>query len=137
VITVVFASHGRLAEAVLQTVETIAGRQPHVAALGLLPGVEPHEFEAGLAGLLAAGSPVLVLCDLRYGTPYNVAMRLSANRGDVRVLSGLSLPMALEAALSADDSAVDGIDAHAARILDAAVRDLGVVTAQNAVDDRA
>jgi mannose/fructose/sorbose-specific phosphotransferase system IIA component len=134
VITVVLASHGRLAEAMLQTVETIAGSQQHVAALGLLPGGEPHALEAGLAELLAREKSLLILCDLRYGTPYNVTMRLSAGRPGVRVLGGLSLPMALEAALSAD---VDDVDELAARVVHAAVRDLGVATAQSAVDDAA
>lgn len=125
VITLVFASHGRLAEALLQTIEGIAGRQPHVEAFGLLPGVEPVEFAARLDAFVRRCNEgaVLVLCDLRFGTPYNIAMRMAAQCANVEVLSGLNLPMGLEAALGVQDEP----DVHrlAQRVRDAALRDLG------------
>lgn len=124
VITLVFASHGRLAEALLQTVEGIAGRQPHIEAYGLLPGVEPAEFTERLSAVVrrCVQRPVLVLCDLRYGSPYNIARRFAAECENVEVLSGLNLPMGLEAALAAHEET--DVRRLAVRVRDAALRDL-------------
>ncbi len=125
VITLVFASHGRLAEVLLQTIEGIAGRQPHIEVCGLLPGVEPAEFSERLNAVVqrCAQNPVLVLCDLRFGTPYNIARRFAAECANVEVLSGLNLPMGLEAALGAQDET--DVRLLASRVREAVLRDLG------------
>ena len=124
VITLVFASHGRLAEALLQTVEGIAGRQAHIEAYGLMPGVEPTEFAERLRATVqrCEHGAMLVLCDLRYGTPYNIARRFAAECANVEVLSGLNLPMGLEAALAARDET--DVRRLASRVREAARRDL-------------
>lgn len=124
VIPLVFASHGRLAEALLQTIEGIAGRQPHIEAYGLLPGVEPSEFADRLSAVVRRcdRGPLLVLCDLRFGTPYNVARRCAAECPQTVVLSGLNLPMGLEAAFAAQDET--DVARLALRVRDAAMRDL-------------
>lgn len=123
-ITLVFASHGRLAEALLHTVEGIAGRQPHIEAYGLMPGVEPNEFADRLRAKVqrCEQGAMLVLCDLRFGTPYNIARRFAAECANVEVLSGLNLPMALEAALAAQEE--QDVRRLAVRVREAAMRDL-------------
>lgn len=118
---VILAAHGGLAQALLATLETIAGQQPHVHAVGLAPGATPDEFASDLARAVKRGQPALVLCDLRFGTPHHAALRLSAQRQDVRVLTGVNLAMLLEAALSVD---IETLAALAARAQSAAQNDL-------------
>jgi mannose/fructose-specific phosphotransferase system component IIA len=118
---VIVAAHGGLAQALLATLETIAGQQPHVLAVGLAPGATPDDFARDLAHAAKRDQPALVLCDLRFGTPHHAALRLSAQRLDVRVLTGVNLAMLLEAALSVD---IETLDALAARAQSAAQNDL-------------
>ncbi len=121
VIHIIVAAHGGLAQALLATLETIAGQQPHVQAVGLAPGAAPDDFAADLARAAKGDQPVLVLCDLRFGTPHHAALRLSAQRLDIRVLTGVNLAMLLEAALSVD---VNTLDLLASRAQLAAQNDL-------------
>ncbi len=120
---VILAAHGALAQALLATLETIAGPQPHVRAVSLAPGATPDDFARDLARAAKPDRPVLVLCDLRFGTPHHAALRLAAQRQDVRVLTGVNLAMLLEAALSVD---VETLDALAARAQVAAQNDLDI-----------
>ena len=120
-IQVIVTAHGALAHALTQTLTLIAGAQAHVMAITLPEEDEPAAFEHLLARALDAhNGPALVLCDLRGGTPHNVAVRLGAQRPRVRVLSGASLPMLLEAALSNERD----IDALTRQVRAAALLDL-------------
>lgn len=120
-IHVIVAAHGGLAQALLATLETIAGQQPHVHAVGLAPGATPDDFARDLARAAGRDKPALVLCDLRFGTPHHAALRLAAQNNAIRVLTGVNLAMLLEAALSED---VVTLDALAARAQIAAQNDL-------------
>jgi mannose PTS system EIIA component len=104
-INLILVAHGGLAEALLRAAEAIVGPQVGVWALGLGADEAPSALYERLRPVLSALQPddaVLILADLKGGTPYNVAMMLateqSANRRPI-VIAGVSLAMLVEALL--------------------------------------
>ena len=108
-VTVIVAAHGELAEALVSAAALIAGPRPDVVGLGLAPGETPSMFEARLAAAVAAGGAVLILADLFGGTPWNASMRLARGRPELRVVSGVNLPMLLEVVLARDGAGLDAL----------------------------
>ncbi len=129
---IVLAAHGPLASAFLASAELICGPLPNVVAVPLEPADSPETFRDRL--VQALGDPaeaVLILTDLRGGTPHNVAFTLLRDFPRAVLVSGMNLAVLIEAATSLrslDDAAVD----H----LVAAGRD-GLVAARPVVAERA
>jgi mannose/fructose-specific phosphotransferase system component IIA len=123
VIRIVIAAHGPLADALRETGVLIAGRAAQISACGLALEQSPEDYERELAGLCASGtaSGVLVLCDIAYGTPHRIALKLAHADSRVRVLSGVNLPMTLEALLGSDEHDAPAL---AARVIEAATADM-------------
>lgn len=94
---VFLTSHGQLAEGVASGFEFIAGKSEKLMVLELdQAGIGSYREQ--LLNLLDNESePVLILADLKGGTPYNEAFKYYlAHPYKVRVISGLNLPMLLE-----------------------------------------
>lgn len=93
-------SHGSLASGLLDAAEMILGRQEQIKAVGLLPQDSPEGFQETIRTLvkeLDSGEGVLILADLFGGTPVNAAAYLVSEKLNVEVVTGVSLPMLLEA----------------------------------------
>ena len=69
-------------------------------AVGIMPGQSPDAFSQALEGLLRSveSEPTVVLIDLLGGTPYNMAAR-HVLRDGVECVTGVNLPMLLEAVM--------------------------------------
>jgi mannose/fructose/sorbose-specific phosphotransferase system IIA component len=101
---IVIAGHGALASALLSTAEMICGAIPDVAAVGLQPSETPDHFAEGLRAAVGHDHRrVLVLADLLGGTPFNIASAIARRSPRVVCISGVNLPMLVEAALSEGD----------------------------------
>lgn len=94
---VLLTSHGHLAQGVASGFEFIAGKT------GYIKVVELDEAGIGLyrerlTHLLSSETdPVLILADLKGGTPYNECFKYYlAHTEKVRLVSGMNLPMLLE-----------------------------------------
>lgn len=107
---VLIISHGDLAEAMLESAAMICGAAPEheVTFLGLFPGDSPESFEKKILDVLSAwaGKDVLVLSDLRSGTPFNVAARLMQSHR-FQHISGVNLALVIEALMSRDMMSVE------------------------------
>jgi mannose/fructose-specific phosphotransferase system component IIA len=123
VIRIVIAAHASLADALRDTGVLIAGRADQIRACGLAPEQSPEDYARALAVdcALDGAAGALVLCDIAYGTPHRIALNLAHGDARVRVLSGVNLPMTLEALLGADE---DDVVALAARVIEAATADM-------------
>ena len=100
---IVIAGHGTLPAAMLATAELICGEIPDLAAAGLEPTETPDHYAEGLRAAIGHDHrPVLVLCDLLGGTPFNVASAIARRSPRVVCVAGVNLAMAVEAALAAD-----------------------------------
>lgn len=95
-IQIILASHGDFCRGLKQTVEMIAGKTDNLKIESFRPGQDPDayrvEFEKALGN--DKKTPILVLVDLKGGTPYNTAMYLSQSY-NLKVITGVNLPMLL------------------------------------------
>lgn len=94
---VLFVSHGKLAESMLESAEMIVGPQPDVKTLCLNPEDTPEFFCEKISDILEIweDEDVMVLSDIRSGTPFNAAASLM-QRFDFRHISGINLGMLIE-----------------------------------------
>lgn len=99
---IILASHGRLAEGLLDTLNIFSNDPEQVQALCLMPGDDVAEFLDRLKGTIDSvdtGDGVVVFCDLLFGSPCNLSARFLndpeyADR--MQVITGMNLPMVLE-----------------------------------------
>jgi mannose/fructose-specific phosphotransferase system component IIA len=116
-VSIIVACHGPVAAALKASAEMICGPLPSVAAVGLEADDSPEVFEERLgAAVEAAGGQVLILADLVGGTPHNVAAVVLRGRPKAALVSGVSLGLLIEAALtlrSVDRAAIDELVARA------------------------
>ncbi len=110
-VAVILACHGPVGTALKASAEMICGPLPRVSAIGLGPDDSPEEFARRLeAQVDGTDGPVLVLADLVGGTPHNVAAQVLHGRPNAALVSGVSLGLVIEAAVSlhsVDDGAID------------------------------
>lgn len=115
---IVVVGHGPLAAGLLASAEMICGPIDGIAAVGLRAHETPDHFgEALRAAIGHDDRSVLVLADLAGGTPFNVAAAIARRSPRVICLSGVNLPMLIEAVLGIerlDDDAVERL-LHAGR----------------------
>ncbi len=92
----ILVAHGRLAEELKSTAESIAGPAPDVVCLsnaGKSPEGLAEEVQAALAGI--DGIP-LVLVDLAGGSCLAAVRRALRHRPEVPVVAGMNLPLVLD-----------------------------------------
>ncbi len=99
-IGIVVLSHGNMAEGMLHSVQFLHGKAEGVKSLCLYPTQAVEEFDAQLRDVIAEvdeGEGVLIFTDVNGGTPANRALVIAAQRADIEVISGVNLPLLLEA----------------------------------------
>lgn len=101
---IVIATHGELANGLVNSLELIMGKQKNYATIGLFHGDSVEMFSETLEEKvheLDDGSGVLILTDLFSATPYNRAAYLinqeKEGRCNIQLLSGVNLPMLVQA----------------------------------------
>lgn len=108
-IGIMVVGHGAMAEELINSVAMIMGRVPLLRAVGLrsdqgLDDLE-REIEKGWRGLEEGGAEqVLILVDMFGGSCSNVAARMVSEKeaNQAAVITGVNLPMVLEAAIDRD-----------------------------------
>lgn len=103
---IIVMTHGTLSEGIVDAAELITGPVTQVETLSLRREDNVNDLNAALLAALDrvdTGDGVLVLADLLGGSPCNVAS-MNLRERSYRVLSGVNLPMFIEA-LSSRDSA--------------------------------
>ncbi|MCB5954040.1 PTS sugar transporter subunit IIA [Enterococcus sp. CWB-B31] len=98
----ILMSHGKMAYETYQSAKMIVGELADIAAVSMQEQDGMAGTQEKLTALLneAGDAPVLVIADLKGGTPCNVAMMAMGMKENMRVISGLNLAMVLEAVLS-------------------------------------
>ena len=116
----ILMSHGRMAEETLASTQMIVGELADAAIVSMTAEDGLSGTQAKLAAILkeAGNVPTLVLADLKGGTPCNVAMMAMGTYP--RVVAGLNLAMAIEAAVSPVEN-VDELAAYLTQIGQSAV----------------
>ncbi len=103
---ILFVGHGDLPKAMVSSVQMIIGPNPDLFNVCLSPDDGKDEFAAKLKGLedkLESYEKVIVFSDLLGGSPNNVSFEQYYQDDRFEIISGMSLAMALTAALSSSD----------------------------------
>lgn len=108
---VILASHGSYAAGLRESAEMILGEQDNLTVLGLYPGETLENFSEKIAQVIREAEvpeQVLILTDLRSGTPFNAAVMAAMKYGSV-CISGTNLPLLLEVLSTRDEGAIEEI----------------------------
>jgi mannose/fructose/sorbose-specific phosphotransferase system IIA component len=98
---VLFVGHAELPDGIRSAVEMIMGPQKRLSTVQLGPAADPAEISRQIEQALDAmdvdrEAGALILADLPGGSPSNAAAAVFLQRRYLRLVAGLSLPMALE-----------------------------------------
>ncbi|MEB3363527.1 hypothetical protein SDC49_07625 [Lactobacillus sp. R2/2] len=129
---ILLTSHGHLAQGIASGFEFIAGKSDYIMILALDErGI--GSYRDRLQELLDGETePVLILADLKGGTPYNESFKYYlAHTERIRVVSGLNLPMLLELVPQLSDNTT--LDEAVQTVLQAGTN--GIAVAQDQQDD--
>lgn len=104
-IGIVVTGHGAFASGMVGSFRMIAGNQEHVCELAFEEGENLQAFDDKIRqtvqGAIDKYGQVIVLTDLKGGTPFNHVMLEYSEHPAVKVLAGTNLSMLLEGAMSA------------------------------------
>ena len=118
-ISILLASHGRFAEGLLDAVSMIIGEADEVVAMGLFPGDDINAFNEDVVKKcleMGVEDGVLVLSDLFGASPCKAS--IMCLKPEVRekikfvAVTGMNLPMALEAVTSRSYMDLDELTDH-------------------------
>lgn len=112
-IGIVIATHGMLARELLNTSQMLFGRTENLITICYMP---EHSIDTLLENMLNALNEmremkvVIIFCDMKGGSPCNIALRMAKTDNRVKVVSGVNIPVLLELlSLRDDESSVDVI----------------------------
>jgi len=106
---IIIVTHGKLAQALLETAEMIMGSQEYIGAIVFEAGQDVSNLQEKIQQMLCKmpkNDEALILVDLRGGSPYNAAAMVAMTMPKVKVVTGVNLPMLLEILSSRDLDAV-------------------------------
>ena len=121
-IGIIIASHGKFAEGIHQSGSMIFGEQEKVQVVTFMPNEGPDDLYEHFNNAIAqfdADDEVLVLADLWSGSPFNQASRVMGENPDrkMAIITGLNLPMLIQAYTERLMDATAGVDKVAANII--------------------
>ncbi|MDN6070419.1 MAG: mannose/fructose/sorbose PTS transporter subunit IIA [Lactococcus plantarum] len=121
-IGIVIASHGEFAEGIHQSGSMIFGEQEKVQTVTFMPSEGPNDLRAKLDAAIAtfdADDEILVLADLWSGSPFNQASAVIGENPDrkIAIITGLNLPMLIQAYTERMMDAAAGVDQVVANIM--------------------
>lgn len=121
-IGIVIASHGEFAAGIKQSGSMIFGEQEKVQAVTFMPNEGPDDLRAKIEAAIAtfdAEDEVLVLADLWSGSPFNQASAVMGANPErkVAIITGLNLPMLIQAYTERMMDASAGVEQVAANLI--------------------
>lgn len=106
-IAIVIGTHGWVAEALLKTIEMLLGKQDNIGCIDFLPGENTEilieKYQAQLSKL-DTSKGALFLVDTWGGSPFNAASRIVVNKPNHDVITGVNIPMLIEALMKRDEN---------------------------------
>lgn len=111
-IAIIIATHGVAAEQLLKTTEMLIGEQSDVAYIDFVPGENAEtimgKYQTLVEGELSHCDQVLFLVDMWGGSPFNAANRFQEGKNNMDVVTGVNIPMLVNACMARDD--VDSLE---------------------------
>ncbi|MBC1492427.1 hypothetical protein HB825_10375 [Listeria booriae] len=112
---ILVTTHGMMAAGVIDSGAMIVGKQIHVEHISLTDtGIENYiqRLTKLLHNMRTDYKELLILCDLKSGTPYNECFRYILQHGcdnEIKLIAGLNLPMYLETVLASRDMSLEDL----------------------------
>jgi mannose PTS system EIIA component len=105
-VKIILVSHGPFSKGLLESVQMILGEQKDIVAYGLFPHETTEDLLMKIEAELTQNQEeeYLFLSDLYCGSPFNAVLRLM-EKYDVYHVTGISLPLLLEAVLARNSGA--------------------------------
>ncbi len=132
---ILLASHSELSKGLLEATKMILGDADGVEYLTLdESGVEifSEKLNEKVAYLTKDNEELLILTDIFGGTPFNQSMIKSSQYENVRVISGVNLPMVMEAIMNISNSLDKAIENIIASAKDSIVQ--GIISNQKELE---
>ncbi|WP_252254679.1 PTS sugar transporter subunit IIA [Clostridium sp. ZBS12] len=128
-IGILLVTHGKFSEEIVKSAELIVGKQEKILTLGLQHGDSVEMLGDKVkesVKFLEDGDGVLVLVDLMGGSPYNVVALNSSKLLDInfRCITGVNLPMLLEAITMREIYNLDDLTDHCIEIGTTGIKEL-------------
>lgn len=105
----ILIAHGGFASGLMSAAELIVGRQENVLTFSLDEGDSIDELEQNVdKGIQAMSSigEVLVFVDLIGASPFNISARMIQKYPDIKIVTGMNLPMLIDGLMSRDEMQV-------------------------------
>lgn len=106
---IIVVSHGSFAQGLVNSAALIAGECKDAQFFGLELGIDLDEFKLTLENAISTAlqeSPVLVITDLMYGTPFNMVSQLM-DKYHFHHICGINMPTYLEIVTSYQTTELD------------------------------
>ena len=113
-IEIIILTHGSLAKGFENTIKLFVNT-PHIKTFTLNPYDDLNAFRDSIETAIfnSHTKDILVLVDLFGGTPFNTVVKLCNEKNhlnkNIEILSGVNLPMVLEAALNMEDKSLEEV----------------------------
>lgn len=112
-IGLIVATHGNFASGIISSVNLIAGEQNDLIGVNFVEGQSSEELKQNLEKAISDIScdEILILTDLMGGTPFNISSTISTSTDNkkIKVVSGMNLPMLMEAVFSREQTDLDSL----------------------------
>ncbi|PYG87930.1 PTS system mannose-specific IIA component/PTS system mannose-specific IIB component [Ruminiclostridium sufflavum DSM 19573] len=102
-INILLVTHGKMAEGMYSSVGMLIGKAENFDFVCFDKDMGQDELKEELDKRLADvsdGKQYLIMCDIKGGTPFNVASRYSFKNDNAAVFYGVNLPILIEAIIS-------------------------------------
>lgn len=95
-------SHGPFSKAILESAEMITGKSDNIQTLSVTMDSTLSGTTESIKNIYEENNEgdLIIICDILGGTPSNASMQFIAGKDNVRILTGLNLPMLLELLLN-------------------------------------
>lgn len=109
--SIVVCAHGDLAESLKRSVEMIFGEVNNFFPIRFAPGENLEDIKKKLTETIADNQlqDVLIFTDIFCGSPYNASATYAMTHDGVELISGVSLPLCLEAVSNQNLKTLDEI----------------------------
>ena len=107
---IIITSHGKFCEEIKKTVEMFSGKIDNCFTLPLIEGQSIEDFEFKMDEIVKKfdeKDDLVILTDLRGGTPYNMGIKTIFGRDNTWVISGMNVPMILSIAMRDEDENIE------------------------------
>ncbi|MFD1899458.1 PTS sugar transporter subunit IIA [Enterococcus termitis] len=132
---IILVSHFGLASGIKKALEFIVGVQKEVYTIELdEEGIEAFKEKCRLLSKDSFEGTTIIVSDLPAGSPGATAFSLLNGTGDVRLISGMNLPLLLDLVLSSSVKTIDALIPEAISSAKEAIQDYTIVTNEE-VDD--